>query len=112
MSTLRSTMALALALALACAAAQAAPTRDPFARPQADPVPASAPADAETTAAAPVLRAVIYAPGSSMANISGQILMAGDQFGPYRVLRIDERSVTLARGKEKHVLALDGESSK
>lgn len=102
-----------LVLALACLGAQGAPLRDPFARP---PAPAAAPAPAPDSEpaveAAPVLRAVMFEPGHSMANISGHILAAGEWFGSYRVVRIDERSVTLQRGKVKSVLVLDREGSK
>ncbi|UVW28736.1 hypothetical protein [Massilia sp. H6] len=102
--------ALAL-LALACAgSAQAQLLRDPFARP-------APPADIEAGAApepevAPQLRAIVYAPGRSLANIGGRILAAGDWFGDYRLLDIQERSVTLVRRGVKQVLRLDQASVK
>jgi hypothetical protein len=98
-------------LALACAAnAQAQPLRDPFARP----IPAaSATVDAEQEQeAAPQLRAIVYAPGRSLANVGGRILAAGDWFGDYRLLEIQERSVTLVRRGVKQVLRLDQASLK
>lgn len=97
-----------LALMLACTslAGQAAPLRDPFARPPAQ--PAQSPSDAALdTDSLPVLRAIMVDPRQSMANIGGHIVGVGDQVGPYRVLRIDERSVTLLRGKTKNVLTID-----
>lgn len=114
MSTARNTVALALALA-ACTAL-GAPLRDPFWLP-AVPGPAQASeagADAAvpTPEAPPELRAIMYDPGHSMANVSGRILSVGDSFGPYRVIRIDERNVTLLRNKVKSVLVLDKESGK
>lgn len=96
-------LALALALAGAAAAAEA-PLRDPFARP-APAAPAAAPA----AQPAPQLRAIMFEPGHSLANIGGQILGVGDWFGDYRVARIDARSVTLARGGAAVVLALYAE---
>jgi hypothetical protein len=114
MNTTRTTSAFALALACASASAAAAPLRDPFARPAA-PVNVHATA-AESAAATPEpaleLRAVMYDPGHSMANVSGRILSVGDSYGPYRVVRIDERNVTLLRNKVKSVLVLDKESGK
>jgi len=103
--------ALALPLALATLALQAAPLRDPFARPLAVAAQA-APGAPAVVEALPVLRAVMYEPGHSMANIGGHILAVGEWYGPYRVVRIDERSVTLLRDKVKSVLVLDGEGSK
>lgn len=107
--------ALALALALAAFGAAAAPLRDPFARPAiVPPAPATAGVDAPAEAAPPPLelRAIMYDPGHSMANVSGRILSVGDTYGPYKVARIDERSVTLLRDKVKSVLVVDKESSK
>ena len=54
----------------------------------------------------------MYAPGHSMANLSGRIVAAGDWYGQYKLVRIDERSVTLLRDKVKTVLVLDKESGK
>lgn len=107
---------LTLALALAAASAGAAPLRDPFARPPAPaPAPAAAAAEAEAEAErapAPRLRAIMYEPRHSLANIGGQIVAVGDWYGNYRVVAIEERSVTLLRNKAKSVLVLDNESSK
>ncbi|MCC2954878.1 hypothetical protein LK542_04520 [Massilia sp. IC2-477] len=97
---------LALALACPALAAQAAPLRDPFARPPAQPAPPPS-SDALDTDTLPVLRAIMVDARQSMANIGGHIVSVGDQVGPYHVLRIDERSVTLLRGKTKNVLAID-----
>jgi hypothetical protein len=56
----------------------------------------------------PQLRAIMVAPGHALANISGRILAAGEWFGDYKVVRIRERSVTLAtRGGAKSELTLD-----
>ena len=101
-----------LALALAANAAASAPLRDPFARPTM-PVAGPAPGTEETVVPPPpTLRAIMYDPGHSMANIGGQILMAGEWYGDYRIARIDERSVTLLRKNVKTVLVLDKEGSK
>lgn len=99
-------------LALACQAtqtAQAAPLRDPFVRPplQAPAPLADAPDPAQAPGALPVLRAIMVDPGQSVANIGGQIVGVGDQVGPYKVVRIDERSVTLLRGRTKSVVVID-----
>ena len=99
-----------LALILACTAftCQAAPLRDPFVRPplQAAPPPSNDALDA-AAGTLPALHAIMVDPRQSMANIGGHIVAVGDQVGPYRVLRIDERSVTLLRGKTKNVLTID-----
>jgi len=100
--------ALAVLAMLAAAPAQAG--RDPFARPA---LPAPIPADAQAQAPAepavrPQLRAIMVAPGQSLANISGHILAEGEWFGDYRVVKIHERSVTLAtRGGAKSELGLE-----
>jgi hypothetical protein len=114
MTITRCTLALVLALALAGGAAATAPLRDPFARPAA-PVPAAAPAPGDAGPVAeppPALRAIMYEPGHSLANIGGQILTVGEWYRDYRIVRIDERSVTLLRAKVKSVIELDQESSK
>lgn len=113
MNTTRFTLAFALALAAGTAAA--APLRDPFARPVAASTAQAAAAEAataETPEPPMVLRAIMYDPGHSMANVDGRILSVGDTYGPYRVARIDERNVTLLRNKVKSVLVLDKESGK
>jgi hypothetical protein len=112
MNMIRTTTALALALA--CASTAAAPLRDPFARPAAPVMAQAAAAEAAADVPEPPLelRAVMYDPGHSMANVSGRILSVGDSYGPYRVVRIDERNVTLLRNKVKSVLVLDKESGK
>jgi hypothetical protein len=99
--------ALLLAAALSTSPAQAG--RDPFARPT---LPVAATPDAQApaaeSAAPPQLRAIMVAPGQALANINGRILAVGEWFGDYRVVRIRERSVTLAtRGGTKTELALD-----
>lgn len=100
--------ALAALAMLAAAPAQAG--RDPFARPA---LPAPIPADAQAQAPAepavrPQLRAIMVAPGQSLANISGHILAEGEWFGDYRVVKIRERSVTLAtKGGAKSELGLE-----
>lgn len=101
-----------LALAFGMDAA-ARPLRDPFARPA---IPASAPTtEAPGTAhaaVAPQLRAVMVAPGRSLANINGQILAVGEWFGDYQLIKVEERAVTLAKRGVKSVLALDEASRK
>jgi hypothetical protein len=99
----------ALLLAAALSTPPALAGRDPFARPA--PTVAAAP-DAQAPAAEPApppqLRAIMVAPGQALANINGRILAVGEWFGDYRVVRIRERSVTLAtRGGAKTELALD-----
>jgi hypothetical protein len=100
------------ALLLAAAALATSPAhagRDPFARPAVPPAAApDAQAPAAEPAAPPQLRAIMVAPGQALANINGRILAVGEWFGDYRVVRIRERSVTLAtRGGAKTELALD-----
>jgi hypothetical protein len=97
-----------LALLPLLALAQGRPLRDPFARP-ALPAPAAeqereAP---EEPQAAPRLRAVMVAPGRSLANINGQILAAGEWFGDYQLIKVEERGVTLVKRGVKSVLPLD-----
>jgi hypothetical protein len=113
-------LALLFAAVAAITAMSASPAwagRDPFARPAlhaaapADPAdPASAPME---PAARPQLRAIMFAPDHALVNISGRILEVGDWFGDYKVVRIRERSVTLAaRGGAKSELALDVAANK
>lgn len=109
--------ALALALALlalvgahAHAQTRMQALRDPFARPAA-PAKAEAAIPVET-GPAPRLRAIMVAPGRSLANIDGQILAVGEWFGDYRLVKVEERSVTLARQGVTRVLALDEASAK
>ena len=103
----------ALALAFVTAAF-AQPLRDPFARPALPaPKPAQAVADLEEPPQAlPQLRAVMVAPGRSLANINGQILAVGEWFGDYQLIKVDERAVTLMRRGVTSVLALDEASRK
>ena len=106
----------AFALALG-SDALAQPLRDPFARPPTPRVAAlatlAAPA-AEEAPPEPVLqlRAVMVAPGRSLANINGQILAVGERFGDYQLIKVDERGVTLARRGVTSVLALNEASRK
>jgi hypothetical protein len=100
-------VAAALAATLAASPAQAA--RDPFARPvlPAPPATGTAEAQAAEPAAPPQLRAIMIASGNALANIDGHILATGEWLGDYRVVRIRERSVTLAtRGGVKTELTL------
>ena len=99
--------AAAVAVALAASPAQAA--RDPFARPALPAPPAAGPAEGPEAepAARPQLRAIMIASGNALANIDGHILATGEWLGDYRVVRIRERSVTLAtRGGAKSELTL------
>jgi hypothetical protein len=113
-------LALLFAAVAAITAMSASPAwagRDPFARPA---LPAAAPADPADPASAPMepaarpqLRAIMFAPDHALVNISGRILEVGDWFGDYKVVRIRERSVTLAtRGGAKSELALDVAANK
>jgi MSHA biogenesis protein MshK len=97
---------LLAAAALATSPAQAG--RDPFARPALPPAAALDAQAATEPAPPPQLRAIMVAPGQALANINGRILAVGEWIGDYRVVRIRERSVTLAtRGGAKSELALD-----
>lgn len=90
-------------LALACCALAAraqAPLRDPFARP-------APPAAAAPEQPRPRLRAIMFEPGHSLADVGGQIVAVGDWFGEYRVAAIGERSVTLVRRGASTVIPLD-----
>lgn len=106
----------ALLLTTLHADAQVQVRRDPFARPAAAVAAPAASSDAATVApvppAPPRLRAVMYEPGKSLANIDGRILAVGDSFDDYRVTAIGERSATLTRRGVRSVLVLDQESSK
>jgi hypothetical protein len=108
-------LALLLAASAATTANPAWAGRDPFARPAlpaaAEPAdPAAAPME---PAARPQLRAIMLAPDHALANISGRILEVGEWFGDYQVVRIRERSVTLAtRGGAKSELLLDAAANK
>ena len=95
-----------LALALSAQAqAQTQLRRDPFARPA---LPAKTEAAvALETQAPPQLRAIMVAPGRSLANIDGQSLARGEWFGDYQLIKVDERSVTLVKHGVRRVLALD-----
>jgi hypothetical protein len=90
--------------------------RDPFARPALPAPVAAAAADQalpSEPAPPPQLRAIMVGPRQSLANINGRILAVGEWFGDYRVVRIRERSVTLAtRGGAKSELALDQAGNK
>jgi hypothetical protein len=99
-----------LALALTVPLAGAQPLRDPFARP-APPAPAIAP-EAQVPPVLPQLRAVMVAPGRALANINGQILAAGEWFGDYQLIKVEERGVTLSRRGVKSVLVLNEASRK
>lgn len=110
-------IAASLALALVVAGgASAQALRDPFARPVLPaPAPAAATpgaAEAETPQAVPQLRAVMVAPGRSLANINGQILAVGEWFGDYQLIKVEERGVTLNKRGVKSVLALSEASRK
>lgn len=115
MRYLSSAMPKLLLLMLTAVGAAAAPAtalagRDPFARPARPAVALAEPAAdlAAEPAARPQLRAVMLASGQALANISGRILGVGEWFGNYKVVRIRERSVTLAaRGGAKSELTLD-----
>jgi hypothetical protein len=100
-------------LALASLPAQAQPLRDPFARPALPAPAAEKEAEApEEPQAVPRLRAVMVAPGRSLANINGQILAAGEWFGDYQLIKVEERGVTLVKRGVKSVLPLDEASRK
>ncbi|MDB5962889.1 MAG: hypothetical protein JWP59_4183, partial [Massilia sp.] len=57
----------------------------------------------------PELRAVMYdpAPGHSLVNISGAVLAPGESVRGYRVVKINERSVVVARDGARLTLTLD-----
>ena len=105
---------LVLLLALAAGTVQAQPLRDPFARP-ALPAPNAAlngAPEPEVPQVLPRLRAVMVAPGGALANINGQILAAGEWFGDYQLIKVEERGVTLSKRGVKSVLVLDEASRK
>ena len=104
-------VALALICTATLAGAAAQSRRDPFARPAAA-LAAPPAAEAGEAAPAPRLRAVMFEPGKSLANIDGRIVAVGDSFGSYRVAAIGERSATLIRRGVRSVIVIDEESSK
>jgi len=110
-------LSIAMLALMLSALATAQAGRDPFARPAPPPPAALAAEAADAAEAEPAvrlqLRAIMVTPGHALANIDGRILAVGERFGDYRVLRIRERSVTLAkRGGAKTELALDQTSDK
>lgn len=107
-----------LALILA-AQAGAAPLRDPFVRPGTPVASGTAPAGEGADAAAPRadpptprLRAILFSRAEALADIDGRVLREGDRAGDWRVVRIDERRVRLARGGASLVLQLDRETAR
>ena len=104
------TACLALALAPALAGPQERPLRDPFARPA--PPPRAVELEEEAPQVLPQLRAVMVAPGRALANINGQILAAGEWFGDYQLIKVEERGVTLSKRGVKSVLVLNEASRK
>jgi hypothetical protein len=54
----------------------------------------------------------MVAPGRALANINGQILAAGEWFGDYQLIKVEERGVTLSRRGVKSVLVLNEASRK
>ena len=107
----------AIALLALALGAHAQPLRDPFARPAPPAAGAAAGAAGAAAQAAeaqqpPQLRAIMYTPGRSLANINGQILAVGEWFGDYQLIKVEEGRVTLARRGVKSVLALTEASRK
>lgn len=108
-----------IAFAITCLAllqdVAAGPLRDPFARPALPPrvQPAAEPSEEAQLAAqaaaqpAPQLRALMVTPGRALANINGQILAAGEWFGDYQLIKVEERGVTLKKRGVTSVLLLD-----
>jgi hypothetical protein len=105
--------AILLTLAALVPHAGAEVRRDPFARPAgAVLAPAADSIAAPVPATPPRLRAVLFEPGKSLANIDGRILAVGERFDDYRIAAIGEGSVTLIRRGVRSVIVLDAESSK
>jgi hypothetical protein len=102
-------LAAALLALASGAAVQAQPLRDPFVRPAPPPAAVAAESAAAEAVQVPLqLRAIMVTPGRSLVNINGHILAVGEWVGEYRVVRIRERSVTLAtRAGAKNELTLD-----
>ena len=110
-----------LALILA-GQAGAAPLRAPFVRPGTPAAADAAPAGdgpGETAAAAarpeppaPRLRAILFSRAEALADIDGLVLREGDLAGDWRVVRIEERRVSLKRGNVGLVLQLDRETAR
>ncbi|MBA4394648.1 MAG: hypothetical protein C0407_13940 [Desulfobacca sp.] len=61
--------------------------------------------------AAPVFRltTILISGQTKVAAINGMLLRKGEELSGYRIVEIEEKQVTLLRGKEKLVLRLDGE---
>jgi len=95
----------------------ARPLRDPFARPA---LPVRPPATAlqeeeaqdQNPQRAPQLRAVMVGGGRALENINGQILAAGEWFGDYQLIKVEERGVTLRKRGVTSVLPLNEASQK
>jgi hypothetical protein len=114
--------AVVVLVLILCGQAGAAPLRDPFVRPGTPAAAGAAPAgdgpgEAAAAAArpeppAPRLRAILYSRAEALADIDGLVLREGDRAGNWRVVRIEERRVTLKRGATSLVLQLDRETAR
>jgi pyruvate/2-oxoglutarate dehydrogenase complex dihydrolipoamide acyltransferase (E2) component len=97
------------------------PLRDPFVRP-GTPAPSSAAApiagapDAETAARPeppqPRLHAILFSRAAPLADIDGLALREGDRIGGWRIVKIEERRVSLKRGDAALVLRFDREKTR
>ena len=112
-------LALVVAGMHALAGVATAPLRDPFQRPAAPAPVAVAPSAAAPVAASvdeapawkPELRAVMYDRGHSLVNVSGTVLAVGESVRGYRLVKVSERSVVMAKGGASIKLTLDKEQS-
>ena len=105
---------LAAAVLPALANAEQPRWRDPFARRAATPVAAEGAPDAGGVASEaprdPELRAIIYDRAKSLVNIDGRVLALGDSVNGFKLVQVDERSVTLARAGKRITLTLTKDS--
>jgi pyruvate/2-oxoglutarate dehydrogenase complex dihydrolipoamide acyltransferase (E2) component len=114
-----------LAAGPAGAGAEREPLRDPFVRP-GTPATATAattgataaggaadPADADRPEPAqPRLHAILFSRAQALADIDGLVLREGDHVGDWRIMKIEERRVSLKRGDAALVLRFDREKTR
>lgn len=88
--------------------------RNPFAFPpgvQKGPLPTKAGGAAEKTAreSAPLFRVttILISGKTKVAAVNGALLRLGDELSGYRLVEVEEKQVTLSKGKEKVVVKID-----
>jgi hypothetical protein len=93
-------------------AGEATLLHDPFQRPEPPKINAKSPELPASPAASapdwqPELRAVMQAENRSMVNVSGFIVLVGQELEGYRLVEVQERSAVFLKNGAKMVLSLD-----